>query len=291
MQNKLLKLEQAPIIKYDLDFIAINVAKRIDDLNLQNLEIDESTIKTAKTIRAELNNEFKEFEQARKFIKDAVLKPYQEFEDKYKTKIASCYNEASNLLKTKIDEVEDKLLQKKITVHKEYCDAMLVKNNLQDSFNFEDFDIKIIKSRNDKDIKDDIDLKISKVLTDINTINTLANKERVLAKYYICKDINQAIGEVNIEIEKEAKIIEKAKEEVETKAQDALISTETAQISTKDENSNINSLEEQMPLKTPLNEDLEKIGTVKFCVTGTRKQVIKLINFMKEEGLKYENIK
>ena len=60
MKNQI-TLTQSPIIKHDLLSIGANVTKRIDELNVENLVVTVDTIKSMKSLRAELNKEAKEF--------------------------------------------------------------------------------------------------------------------------------------------------------------------------------------------------------------------------------------
>jgi len=85
MENNLITLQQEPVIIYEkIKSVGEEVQKRISDLNLENQLVTEDTIKAVKGIRTDLNKEFAAFEEQRKFIKNAVTKPYQEFEEKYK---------------------------------------------------------------------------------------------------------------------------------------------------------------------------------------------------------------
>ena len=71
---------------------------------------------------------------------------------------------------------------------------------------FEDLGLHIIKSKSDKSIKEEIDTFIMQVAANLMTIDTLPNKERILAKYHMTKDLNLSISQVNLEIQREEAI-------------------------------------------------------------------------------------
>jgi len=66
--------------------------------------------------------------------------------------------------------------------------------------------LKIIKSKSDKYIKTEIDEYLANIEMSISTIKTLPNKERVLAKFQMSRDLNRSISETNIEIQREEQI-------------------------------------------------------------------------------------
>ena len=121
MENNLIILQQEPVIIYEkIKSVGEEVQKRISDLNLENQLVTEDTIKAVKGIRTDLNKEFAAFEEQRKFIKNAVMKPYQEFEEKYKGFIETHYKNAENTLKNKISDFENKLKEDKAERLKSY---------------------------------------------------------------------------------------------------------------------------------------------------------------------------
>ena len=112
MKNEI-KLTQLPVISHDLIAVGANVTARIKSLNLDKLVATEDTVKVLKTTRAEINKELKDFEDQRKVVKEAVNKPYNDFEAIYKAEISEKYNQAVDILKTKIEKVESKVKAEK----------------------------------------------------------------------------------------------------------------------------------------------------------------------------------
>ncbi len=210
---KIIEVKQKPIIAYSLlERISNEVIEKINSLAIDKIEANETTLKTIKNTRAELGKEFKTLEEQRKMVKEIVLKDYNEFEDTYKRLIATHFKQADITLKNLVASVDDKILSKKINRVKEFFED----KNKNKFLEFEDLNIKIIKSRSDKSIKEEIIQYLSQVDHDLKTIETLEESDRVLAKYQISKNLAEAIAQTNLEIDREKKIqAQKAKKEEE----------------------------------------------------------------------------
>lgn len=212
MENNIIELTQAPVIEYSgIDAIANEVAKRMNDLDLDNIVATEDNFKDIKKIRSTLNAEHKMYEEKRKLIKDMCLKPYEDFLQEYDDKIGKYYKGADAKLKTKIDLVTDDLLVQKIDAHKLYFDE----NNKFDFVDFESMNLHITNSKADKAIQEEINAFLEQVKIDIATIKTLPNDERVLAKYQRTLDLNKSISEVNIDIANEERIAKEKEQQAE----------------------------------------------------------------------------
>lgn len=257
-------VEQTPIIQYTLlNQISNSVKEKIESLSLDTLEASEDTLTSVKNTRSDLSKDFKVLEEQRKMVKEIVLKDYNQFEDDYKRLIASQYKEADDKLKTLVVTVEDKILDKKIEGLKAYFNE----NNVFEFISFEHIGLHIIKSKSDKVIKEEIDTYLSSVNDALNTIDTLSNKERVLAKFEIYRDLNRAISEVNIEMQRE----------------DAIKAKSTAPIEPP---------KKEIPVEViyvPKDEvEKEQVFKCSFTLFATKTQLKALKEFMKSEGITYE---
>lgn len=250
-------LEQLPVIKYDLvKKIGADVQASIDALNLDDMEASESNLSLLKSTRSSLTKEFKTFEEQRMLVKDIIMKPYNDFDALYKEHIVKVFGSADTILKAKVDGVDHGILTAKIEELKEYFSFV----NLHDFLKFEDLGLKIIKSRTNKSIQEEIDTFIDRVTTDLITIDTLPNKERVEVKYHIYKDLNRAISETNIEVQREAAIASVREPVVEVKPRAA----------------------------EPVQEVDNQQYRASFTVTATKQQIRELKEFMKQKGINYE---
>ncbi len=270
--TNIIVVEQAPIIRYSLlAQISTQVKDKIESLNIDTLEPSEETLKTIKDTRSDLSKEFKTLEEQRKMVKEIVLKDYNEFEDNYKRLIADQFKTADAKLKTLVDSVEDGILSKKIYGLKAYFDEQ----NAYDFLRFEDLGLHIIKSKSDKSIKEEIDAYIVQVAANLDTIETLQNKERILAKYHMTKDLNLSISQVNLEIQREEAI--KAQQEA-TIAKNAQVEQPKKEI----------PVEVVYAPKEEVTAIKEEVFQCTFTVYATKAQLSKMKQFLKDEGISYE---
>lgn len=195
MDNGLITLKQAPVISHRLKEIGASVTKRIDELNIENQLATDETIKFLKSLRAELRKEATEFEDQRKFIKDAVMNPYNEFESVYKDEIIAKYKNADELLKTKINDFEMsvKALTKKNleTYFKEIVEMEQI-----DWLTFDRLGIEINLSTSEKKYKEQILATISGIIEDLDLIKTEEFSAEMLVEYKKTLKASQAIQDV-----------------------------------------------------------------------------------------------
>lgn len=273
LSKNLPTIEQKPIIKYsELENIGEFVKEKIASIGIDSIEATEANLSVLKSTRAALNNQFKDFEDRRKFIKDTVLKPYDDFEAQYKSFITVNFKNADDQLKGKIATVESGILNNKIDALKVYFSE----NNPFDFVKFEQLGLKITRSASDKSIKNQIDLALSQIAVDIETINTLQHKERVLAQYQMSLDLNAAISSVNIAIERENQIeaAEKEKEVIQQEAPKALPVIEEPK-----------DVEPEAIAEVVEDAELYKTS---FKIIATKQQIRDLKQFMEEKGIRYE---
>jgi len=294
--SKVIEVTQKPIIEYSIiDKVAQDVEAKIQSLNIETLEPTESNLSLIKSTRAELNNEFKTLEEQRKMVKDIVLKDYNIFEDKYKQLIASKFKNADVTLKKMVDTVSDGILQAKINGIKEYFDFV----NTYDFVKFEDLELKIIKSKSDKKIKEEIDEYLIGIKQSLDTIETLQNKDRVLAKFQMSKNLSDAIAQTNLEIQREEKI--KAQNEARAKAEQERKEQETERVRLQKEEFDrqaqmqfvepVQQTEPQVQYQEPIAQKEEpKIFSTTFRVFGTREQFAMLKQFMNDNNIRYEGV-
>lgn len=282
--NDLPKVTQKPIIEYPkLQEISDKVKAEVESFGIDKIEATEENLSLMKKTRASLNNRFRDFEDRRKFIKATVLKPYDDFEESYKTLISSVFNNAESSLKSNISTVESGILDEKIQDLKRYFESV----NTFDFLKFEYLDLKINRSTSDKSIQDSINQQLDKVQQDLATINTLPNKDRVLVRYQMSRDLNASISAVNIEMEREKEIAEAKQRELERAAQlvEQRKLREVAQQAEKEAR-----ITEEAPVEVEQEIIVEEPKTYRssFKVIATMQQLQELKEFMNLEGIKYE---
>lgn len=178
--NELITLEQLPVIKYKLEQLSKEIKEKVDRVN--NLVVNEETVKETKQLRAELNKEFAELESQRKMVKNAIMQKYDEFEDIYKECVSNLYKNADSLLKEKIDDVENQLKEDKkqelIDFFEEYKETYHL-----EFINFDDIGLNITLSASMKSLKDQIKDFCEKIDKDIKLIEIDENKDKMMLEY------------------------------------------------------------------------------------------------------------
>ncbi len=204
-------LKQAPVIQHKLEEAGKQVTQRIDSLNIDSLVATDETLKSLKEMRAELNKELKEFEEQRKFVKQGVNKPYQEFEQVYKEQISDKYTGAVDKLKEKIGSVEMKLKEQKRNELIEYFDQYCASEKI-DFLKFSNAGIEVNLSTSTKKYKEQIQEFIERVKSDLALIDSEEYAAEILVEYKKTLNASQAITNVRERKKAEAEEQERFKQ-------------------------------------------------------------------------------
>ena len=161
--NELIVVEQLPIIKERLQEIRKEIEVKVETAN--SLVCTEDTYKDIKKVRAELTKQFNELEEQRKAVKNAVMKPYNDFETIYKENVSDLFKEADSTLKTKINNVENELKEKKKKEINEYFEEY--KTSLHIGFvSLDSSEIKIGLNDSIKSLKEKVKAYLDKINDD-----------------------------------------------------------------------------------------------------------------------------
>lgn len=270
MSNQL-KVKTAPVIEYKeaMELLGQSIDSQLEALDLSNIVPTEDNKKNLKDVRSELNKKFKVYEEERKKIKSAINDPYKEFEDTYKEKVASKFKAADELLKSKINEVEEEQKEEK---QQEIFDYFLEvtdgKPELQ-FITFNSLNLNITLSASLKSYKDTIDAVIEQVEKDLNVIDANPEKKRLLVKYQKTRDLAGSINELNYELSKEA-VVEVVEE--------AIKRTEESE-----------DVPGVVTSSTPADDSNDVIESISFTLVGaTKGQIRNIRTFIESLGVKYE---
>lgn len=195
MENSEIKLVTIPKIEHHLKLVGESVTQRLEDLNINSLVAVESTVKSLKDLRADLNKELANFEEQRKFVKNGVLSPYNEFEEIYKTEIAEKYKGAISLLKDKIEAVETKVKDEKKGKIETYFNELCTSENI-DFISFDKVGLDINLSTSEKAYREKCNEFISRVHDDLLLINSTDFKAEALVEYKATLNASKAITTV-----------------------------------------------------------------------------------------------
>ena len=277
MIKDLIEVRQLPVIEEQLRSVSTVIDERVK--NATSLVCTEESVKTIKEIRAELNKDYKEFENKRKLVKEQVLKPYNDFESIYKECISDKFKNADIILKGKIDNVENELKAKKEQEIKDYFEEYKTANNIDFITNGQ-ARINVTLSSSMKSLKEQAKQFIDKIVDDLKLIETQEHKTEILVEYKQTLNVSQAITSVTNRF----KAIEEEKKRQEQKVVHIEMNGnhEITQKSYEQLENTFNK-----PLEQP-KEDNEEILTLKFAVRGTRTKLRELKQFLESGGYDYE---
>ena len=277
-QEQLIVIKQLPIIEEQLKNLSEEIDKKVE--RAMKLVVSDETVKEVKKVRAELNNEFKELETQRKYVKEKILTPYNQFEETYKEYVSIKYKTADETLKNKINEVEQEQKAKKEQEVKDYYTELCYSEKLEwlcEANYYELADINITLSASLKSLKEKANQFVERVKSDLKLIDTQEHKAEIMAEYKTKLQVASAITNVNDRFKREEEEKQRLAEMQEQKEQEQKIKQEIAEI--------------EKPVETPKEETQEKLYNMTFKVYGTLEQLKKIKAFletMKKEGVKYE---
>lgn len=258
MENKLITVEQIPIITEKLHEVAKDIEGKVT--YAKNLICTEQNKQSIKTIRTNLKKDFEEYESQRKAVKEKIMAPYMQFESVYKECISDKFKAADKDLKDKIDAIEVEQKNRIEQESREFLEQCKKDSNV-DFVTFEQLNIKIGLSDTLTKIKKQIQSTIDKIVDDLKLIDIQENKTEVLVEYKRSLNVSEAITTV---------VARKKEIEIENQK------TDEQKITQK--------IGKVIP-ETPTNE---KIFTITFKVTGTAIKLKQLKDYLIREGYQYE---
>lgn len=264
--NELIVVKQLPIIEENLKKLSKEIDEKVS--NAVSLVCTQDTVKDVKELRANLNKEFKELESQRKIVKEQVLKPYNDFEDIYKTYVSEKYKSADSTLKDKINTVENELKATKEEELINFANESFVANNIQDYVKYEDIKLNVTLSASMKSLKEQITSFCERIVNDLKLIDSQDFKEEILYEYKKYLDVTIAI----VEVKKRHEEMEKAKQAKEEKKEQQL----TDEI----------MLEKIENLSAPKVVDNE-VYEISFTVKGTKEKLKEVKEFLDNGGYEY----
>lgn len=269
MNNELITIETLPKIKYHLEQLSVEIKDKV--ARATSLVVNDDTVKEVKQVRSELNKEFTELENQRKAVKNAIMNPYNEFEEIYKENVSELYKQADAELKEKIDNVENQLKQEKEEELEMFARQHFEVNNIEQIVNFDDIGLNITLSASMKSLKEQILAFVDKIVNDMKLIELEEYNDEILLEYKKHKDFTQAKLDV-LTRHKQLEEIKKQQEEV--------------QLQINDEAEIVEKVNEIITPKEIIEDD--ELITVTFTITDTKENVLKVREFMKKEEINYD---
>ena len=298
MNENLITLKQPPIIIYEqIKEVGQQIEAKIAELNLDNQLVTDETLKSAKNTRTMLRKELDDFETQRKYIKEQVNAPYEAFEKAYKEHIKVHYDKADSTLKSKIDEVQNRLISDKSARIKEYFTELCQQQGI-DFLIFERLPLNITLSDSDKKFKEQVANFVGEVSKSLQLIESLNEpdefKAEMLTEYKQTLDVTRAIQ--NAQYRKQQREAELQRLEAQkARAEQARLAAEAR----AKEVAPLQAPEEvpppaiqeapAPPQEVPAPAPQEEILHFTLEVIGTRAQLRALRQFLETNNIKYNS--
>lgn len=271
--NELVIVEQLPVIKQQLQIISDEVDKEIN--YALSLEVNEDSVKEVKNARTRLNKIKSTMEDKRKQVKNAVMNPYNEFEEIYNELVKNKLSNADTTLKEKIDSVENTLKQEKQEELELFAKEYIEFNNLENIISFDDIPLNITLSASMKSLKEEIKRFIEDVANDIELIKLEEYSDEILDLYINNEFTNFDLTKSKLEVINRHKRLEKIQEQ-----------HKEVQLQI-DEDAKIVEKVDEIVAPVEAIED-EDVITVSFKVTGTKEKIKQIKELIIKLGVEYE---
>ena len=277
--NEIVKVESIGVIKQQLDKVENvidekikNIPEQLEKIKKMSFIEQEDEKNDIKKYKQHLSKILNELEEKRKEIKKEINKPYEEFNEYYKNGVYLKLNDAISQINNVVNDIEILQKDEKECEIKEFVNQYINANNLQNIIRYEDIPISINLSSSMKSLKEQALTFIEKVTNDLklieleeysseiileynnNGFDFSKAKLDVIAKHKQLEEIQKQQQEVQLQIDDDAKIVEKV-EEITTP-------------------------------KEILEDD--ELVTVSFKVTGTKDKIKKIKDLIIELGVEYE---
>lgn len=279
-EKALIVVKQLPIIEEQLKDLSVVIDEKV--ANALSLVVNDDTVKEVKTVRADLNKDFKVLEDQRKMVKEKVLKPYQEFEDIYKTYVSEKFKKANSELKDKIDEVEAEQKRIKAEEVSEYYTEYAVSQDLEwicTDLYYNMANINVTLSASMKSLKEQAKAFIDKVKDDLALIDTQEHKVEILVEYKRSLNVSNAITTITDRFQKEEDEKKRLEELKARQEEQAKVVEKVEAVAT--------------PVMAPVVETPQeevKLYNMSFKVVGTLEELKGVKEYLEKAGVKYDRI-
>lgn len=175
---------QPPVIMENLDSIRHGLQLLLTDIS--TLPRTDDALKYVKQVRANLSKEFAKMESERKAVKQQVMEPYLQAEEKYKSYISNPYKEADEQLKAWVDNYQNELKEKCAAVLKEYFDELCQAYDI-DFLSFDRLgiavDMAMARQKEPRKAMDQIYQCLNAIREDMDSILKMENAAELMAEY------------------------------------------------------------------------------------------------------------
>lgn len=173
-----------PVITENLDSVRQGLQILLSDIS--ELAKNDDTLKYVKQVRANLSKEFARLETQRKAVKQQVMEPYLQAEEKYKSYISSPYKEADEQLKEWVDSYQNELKEQCASVLKEYFEELCRAYDI-DFLAFDSLgitvDMAMARQKEPRKAMEQIYRIVNGVREDMDSILKMDNAAQIMSEY------------------------------------------------------------------------------------------------------------
>lgn len=268
--NEIVKIEQMPKVFSQLEMIGKYIDEQVKDIDI--LDCNEENKNEVKRRRTEINNTLKLLDDKRKEIKNTLLEPYEIFNKKYEQECKGKLLSAGEILKTKIDTIEEQQKKEKEKELELFAKQHIEFNNLESIISFDDIPLNITLSASMKSLKEQILAFVKKVCDDIECMSSDENRDEILYEYqHNGFDYANAILTIRKRKEEINKLQEQHKE---------------VQLQINEDAKIVEKVEEITMPKEVIEDD--EILKVTFTIETTKSNIVELKKWLKEKEIKYD---
>lgn len=213
--QELIVVKQLPVIEERLKSLSDDIDFKVSDALA--LPCSNENVKAVKAARAELNKTFEALEEQRKGVKNAIMTPYEQFNEIYKKYVSEKIKSADDTLKERINGVENELKSAKENEVKTYFNECLQAQDI-DFVSYERAGINVTLSASLKSLKEQAKAFVDRIASDVDLIETQEHKEEILVEYHKSLNCSQAITSV-VARHKAAEELKAKQAEMEAKKQ------------------------------------------------------------------------
>lgn len=251
----------------------------------------EDSVQVIKKMRSEMREEFSQADTQRKAAKQMYLAPWTAVEETFKECVSDAFKRADASFKATIDDFENELKAK----CREDLERYFEETCFVYGVDFLTFDqamalgkIRIslsdAKKKTPRQLQDELSGVVAKVALGVDQISRMEDAPEIMAEYKKHFDVGRAVSTVQErkrEIEAEVKAADARK--AAQNAQEAAISKVVAVATPlQEENALKNALEREIANEPIFDEFTFTVFNCK------RSQLIKIRDYLKQEGIKYE---
>ena len=285
--NELITITQLPEIVENLRLLRERWEQAAADAKA--LVCTEESVQTMKDARAQMRKEFDEADRQRKAAKLLYMAPWEQVEKVFKECVSEPFKAADSAYKDEIGTFEGRLKDECLENIKRYYTELCIASNveclsLQKAMELGNIKINLsdAKARTPKKLQDALSAVVNRVGADIDQIRYMDDNIRDEVYVEFCKSFN--LGASVAAVQQRHREIEEARREAERRADEQARAQEAAE-----------KVMETAPVAAPfaapaVAQPVEKVfPEFSFTVYGcTRSQLIKIREFLKGEGIRYE---